>query len=58
MNLRNIQKYIIKTLIRSKMFDKYRFNNCFQLLFNGTGLSIHGYNLNNNCLTRKHKDRK
>ena len=28
--LRNIQKYIIKALIRSKMFDKYRFNGCFQ----------------------------
>ena len=37
--LRNIQKYIVKALIRSKMFDKYRFNGCFQLLFDGTGLS-------------------
>ena len=56
--LRNIQKYIVKALIRSKMFDKYRFNGCFQLLFDGTGLSNHNYNLNNNCLTRKHKDGK
>ena len=56
--LRNIQKYIVKTLIRSKMFDKYRFNGSFQLLFDGTGLSNHDYNLNNNCLTRKHKDGK
>ena len=56
--LRKIQKYIVKTLIRSKMFDKYRFNGCFQLLFDGTGLSNHDYNLNNNCLTRKHKDGK
>ncbi len=56
--LRNIQKYIVKALIRSKMFDKYRFNGCFQLLFDGTGLSNHDYNLNNNCLTRKHKDGK
>lgn len=56
--LRNIQKYIVKALIRTKMFDKYRFNDCFQLLFDGTGLSNHNYNLNNNCLTRKHKDGK
>ena len=56
--LRNIQKYIVKALIRSKMFDKYRFNGCFQLLFDGTGLSNHYYNLNNNCLKRKHKDGK
>lgn len=54
--LRNIQKYIVKALIRSKMFDRYRFNGCFQLLFDGTGLSNHDYNLNNNCLIRKHKD--
>ena len=55
--LRNIQKYIVKALIRSKMFDRYRFNGCFQLLFDGTGLSNHDYN-NNNCLIRKHKDGK
>ena len=56
--LRIIQKYIVKALIRSKMFDKYRFNGSFQLLFDGTGLSSHDYNLNNNCLTRKYKDGK
>lgn len=56
--LRNIQKYIVKTLIRSKMFDRYRFNNCFQLLFDGTGLTNHDYNLNQNCLSRKSKDGK
>ena len=56
--IRNIQKYIVKALIRSKMFDKYRFNGAFQLLFDGTGLSNHDYNLNNNCLKRKHKDGK
>jgi len=27
-------------------------------LFDGTGLSNHNYNLNNNCLKRKHKDGK
>lgn len=56
--LRNIQKYIIVTLIRSKMFDKYKFDGAFQLIFDGTGLSSHNYNLNNNCLLRKSKDGK
>lgn len=56
--LRDIQKYIVKSLLRSKMFDKYKFNGSFQLLFDGTGLSNHDYNLNNNCLIRKHKDGK
>ena len=56
--LRDIQKYIVKTLIRSKMFDRYRFNGAFQLLFDGTGLSNHNYNLNDNCLKRKHHDGK
>ena len=56
--LRNIQKYIVKALMRSKMFDKYKFNNAFQLLFDGTGLTNHDYNLNGNCLTRKSKDGK
>ena len=53
--LRNIQKYIVKTLLRSKMFDRYKFNKSFQLVFDGTGLSNHDYNLNNNCLQIKHK---
>ncbi len=56
--LRNIQKYIVKTLIRSKMFDKFKHNGAFQLVFDGTGLSNNDYNLNNNCLIRKHKDGK
>lgn len=56
--LRNIQKYIVTALIRSKMFDKYRYKGCFQLLFDGTGLSHLNYNLNDNCLKRKHKDGK
>ena len=56
--IRDIQKYIVKTLLRSKMFDKYRYNGHFQLIFDGTGLSTHDYNLNNNCLSRKSKDGK
>lgn len=46
---------IVKTLLRSKMFDKYKFEGAFQLLFDGTGLSNHNYNLNSNCLQRKIK---
>lgn len=56
--LRDIQKYIVKALIRSKMFDKYRYDGAFQIIFDGTGLSNHNYNLNGNCLTRKSKDGK
>ena len=56
--LRKIQKYIVRTLIRSKMFDRYKHNGYFQLIFDGTGLSNHDYNLNGNCLKRKHKDGK
>ena len=48
--LKDIQKYIVKTLLRSKMFDKYKFNCAFQLLFDGTSLSNHDYNLNGNYL--------
>jgi len=56
--LREIQKYIVVSLLRSKMFDKYKYNGSFQLVFDGTGLSNHNYNLNDNCLIRKHKDGK
>lgn len=55
--LRKIQKYIVVSLIRSKMFDKYRINGAFQLIIDGTGLSHHKYNLNGNCLSKKHKKR-
>ncbi len=48
----DIRKYIFKALLRSKMFDKYRYNNCIQLVVDATGLSSHDYNLNGNCLTR------
>ena len=56
--LRNIGKYIVKALLRSKMFDKYKFDGYFQLLIDGTGLSSHSYNLNNNCIIKKYKDSK
>lgn len=47
-----IRKYMFQALIRSKMFDNYRYNNCIQLVVDATGLSSHDYNLNDNCLTR------
>ena len=56
--LRDIQKYIVKTLIRSKMFDRYKYDGYFQIVVDGTGLSNHNYNLNNNCIKKKYKDGK
>ena len=56
--LRNIQKYIVKTLIRSKMFDRFKYDGYFQLVVDGTGLSSHDYNLNNNCIIKSYKDGK
>ena len=53
--IENIIKYIVTALIRSKMFDKYRYNDAFQLLVDATGISSHDYNLNGNCITKKHK---
>lgn len=38
------------------MFDKYKYNNYFQLVVDGTGLSKHNYNLNDNCIKKKYKD--
>lgn len=36
--LENIQTNIIRTLIRSKMLDKYRYNGFFYVVIDGTGL--------------------
>lgn len=37
--LRKIQKYMVTTLIRSKMFDKYRYKDkYFQIVIDGTGI--------------------
>ena len=54
--IRNIRKYMVKSLIRSKMFDKYRYNDAFQLLVDATGISSHDYNLNGNCIIKKSKN--
>lgn len=56
--LRDIQKYIVKALTRSKMFDKNKYEGYFQIVIDGTGLSSHNYNLNNNCIKKKYKDGK
>ena len=48
----NIRKYIFKALLRSKMFDKFRYNKCIQLIVDATGLTALDYNLNGNCLTK------
>ena len=47
-----IRKYMFKALIRSKMFDRFRYKNCIQLIVDATGLTSLDYNLNGNCLTR------
>ena len=52
--IEDIRKYMINILIRSKMFDKYRYNGMIQLLIDATGLNSLDYNLNNNCITRTH----
>ncbi len=40
--LRKIQKYIVNTLIRSKMFDKFRYDGKFQLLDYGSSF-VYGF---------------
>lgn len=50
--LEEIQAKIIKTLIRSKMFDKYRFNGLFHVVIDGTGLYSTRVNLGENAITK------
>ena len=54
--LRKIQKYIVYSLIRSKMFDKFRYNGKFQLLIDGTGLVTFNYKHCDHCLVKHYKD--
>ena len=54
--LRKIQKYIVYTLIRSKMFDKFRYKGKFQLLIDGTGLVSFKHKHCDHCLVKKHSD--
>ena len=48
----DIRKYMLRALIRSKMFDKFRYGKDIQLIVDATGLTSLDYNLNGNCLTR------
>ena len=48
----DIRKYMFKALLRSKMFDRFRYNGYIQLIVDATGLTALDYNLNGNCLTR------
>lgn len=56
--IENIRKYIVNALIRSKMFDKYKYNGAFQLLVDATGVSSHSYNLNGNCINKTTTNKK
>lgn len=54
--LRKIQKYMVNRLIRSKMFDKYRFKNkYFQIVVDGTGIMNFKKRHCKNCLKRVYK---
>ena len=50
--LEKIQTKIIKTLIRSKMLDKYRFNGLFHIVIDGTGLYSTRVNLGEQAVTK------
>lgn len=50
--LEMIQTNIIKTLIRSKMLDKYRFNEFFHVVIDGTGLYSTRVNLGEQAISK------
>ena len=50
--MEKIQTNIIKTLIRSKMFDKYRYNGLFHVVIDGTGLYSTKVNLGEQAITK------
>ena len=51
--LRKIQKYMVTRLIRSKMFDKYRYKNkYFQIVIEGTGIMSFKERHCNHCLKK------
>ena len=54
--LRKIQKYIVNALVRSKMFDKFRYNGKFQILVDGTGIASFNYKHCEHCLVKKHSE--
>lgn len=56
--LENIQTYMIKTLIRSKMLDKYRYNGMFHVVIDGTVLYSTEVNLGEQAITRIYNEGK
>lgn len=50
--IQDIRKTLVNGLIKSKMFDKYRYNGCIQVIVDATGVSNHDYNLNGTCIAR------
>ncbi len=50
--LEKIQTNIVRTLIRSKMLDKYRFNGLFYVVIDGTGLYSTRVNLGEQAITK------
>jgi len=50
--MEQIQTNIIRTLIRSKMFDKYRYNGLFHVVIDGTGLYSTKINLGEQAITK------
>ena len=53
--LRKIQKYMVTKLIRSKMFDKYRYKGkYFQIVIDGTGITSFKERHCKHCLKRTH----
>ena len=50
--LEKVQTNIIKTLIRSKMLDKYRFNEFFHVVIDGTGLYSTRVNLGEQAISK------
>lgn len=50
--LEKIQTNIVRTLIRTKMLDKYRFNGLFHVVIDGTGLYSTKVNLGEQAITR------
>lgn len=51
-DLEKVQTNIIRTLIRSKMFDKYKFNGLFYIVIDGTGLYSTKVNLGEKAITK------
>lgn len=54
--LRQIQKYIVNALLRSKMFDKFRFLGKLQLIVDGTALVSFNYKHCDHCIVKSHSD--